>query len=121
MSLISTKNLTIATPSRTICRDLTLTIFPGEIWGILGPNGAGKTTFLHTLAHLFPAKSGEIWLKNSPIQQLSRKKIAQKIGLLFQSTNDFFPQTVEEFCLTGRFPHQSFFKKNSPQDAKMVT
>lgn len=116
MSLIITENLTISRSKKQICNQLNWSISAGEMWGILGPNGAGKTTFLHTLAHLLPPISGKIWLKKSPIDTLSRREIAQQIGVLFQSANDYFPQTVTEFCASGRFPHHTFLQKKSLAD-----
>ena len=32
--------------------DLSLRVFPGEVFGILGPNGAGKTTTVECVAGL---------------------------------------------------------------------
>jgi ABC-2 type transport system ATP-binding protein len=40
--------------------DLTLTVEPGEIFGVLGPNGAGKTTTIKMLVGLLRPDSGRI-------------------------------------------------------------
>lgn len=39
-------------------RDLTLSVQPGELFGLVGPDGAGKTTFLRILACLLRPTSG---------------------------------------------------------------
>lgn len=39
-------------------RGVTLSVAPGEIFGIMGPNGAGKTTLLRLLATLLPPSTG---------------------------------------------------------------
>jgi iron complex transport system ATP-binding protein len=103
--LLEIKNLTLQTGNKLLCHDLSLQIQPGEIWGILGPNGSGKTTLLHTLAGLVPTVSGELFLEGKNIRFLSRKHIAQRIGILFQENHDIFPQTVWEICQSGRYPH----------------
>ena len=49
-SMLQTQNLTVAVGGKVVCRDLNITIQPGECWGVLGQNGAGKTTLLRTMA-----------------------------------------------------------------------
>ncbi|MDU0810881.1 MAG: ATP-binding cassette domain-containing protein [Burkholderia sp.] len=46
--------------SRTILRDATFSIEPGEFVGVLGPNGAGKTTLIRAILGLVPASSGTL-------------------------------------------------------------
>lgn len=47
-------------PSVPALVDVSLTIQPGEAFGIIGPNGAGKTTFLGCLLGFLRADSGRI-------------------------------------------------------------
>ncbi len=46
--------------------DLSLTVFPGEVYGFLGPNGAGKTTTLRMLLGLVRPTSGSLRLLGEP-------------------------------------------------------
>lgn len=117
--LLDITHLEISVANKVICRDLNLTIMPGQCWGIVGPNGSGKTTFLHTLAGLHPAK-GNIKLLGKDITSLSQKILAKKIGLLTQTTEDHFPQTVYELCSLGRFPHLNFFSVETAIDKKIT-
>lgn len=115
-----TRALSIARGSRFICQRLTLSMHPGEMWGILGPNGSGKSTLLHTLAGLHPLASGEILCQQQPLHTFSAKCLAQHIGLLFQEWHAPFAQSVVEFCLTSRYPHRAFYQPDSPSDHAMV-
>jgi iron complex transport system ATP-binding protein len=114
--LLETKNFSVKIAQQVICHDLNLQIKPGETWGILGPNGSGKTTLLHALANLHPRLHGDILLKNKNILALSSKEIATQIGILFQTTQDTFPQSVFEYCLQGRYPHLSYFGWENKED-----
>lgn len=105
--LLETNNVSLQIGKRLLCSELSLQIQPGEIWGILGSNGCGKTTLLQTIAGLLPKMNGEIYLEGKNIDSLSRRSIAQKLGILFQDTQDIFPQTVGEICYSGRHPHLS--------------
>ena len=104
MSLLATHVLHITIGTTTVCSDLELTINNGERWCMLGCNGTGKTTLLHTLAGLHPPAAGDITLNDQPLAHLSRKSVAQHIGLLFQDHADAFPASVLETVLTGRHP-----------------
>jgi len=104
MSLLATSSLGITIGTTTVCSGLELTINKGERWCVLGRNGTGKTTLLHTLAGLRPPAAGTIALNNRPLLQMSRKPVAQQIGLLFQDHADTFPASVLETVLTGRHP-----------------
>ena len=46
--------------SFTAIKNLSLTIFEGEIFAILGPNGAGKTSTVEILEGFRTADSGDI-------------------------------------------------------------
>ncbi|MDH5472077.1 MAG: ABC transporter ATP-binding protein [Gammaproteobacteria bacterium] len=116
MSLLQANRLTIRIDSTRVCTDLNLTIEPGQIWGVLGRNGIGKTTLLHTLAGLRQPDSGELIIADNNIHNMSRKQIAQKIGLLLQHHEDAFPSTILETVLIGRHPYISQWQWESQQD-----
>lgn len=53
-------NLRVDYGSFTAVRDLSLTLEPGEIFGLAGPNGAGKTSTIRVLATLLEPTYGEV-------------------------------------------------------------
>jgi iron complex transport system ATP-binding protein len=116
MSLLATQALHITIGKTTVCSDLEITINSGERWCVLGRNGTGKTTLLHTLAGLRPPDAGNITLNDQPLSHLSRKSVAQHLGLLFQDHTDAFPASVLETVLTGRHPWLGPLQWESNQD-----
>jgi iron complex transport system ATP-binding protein len=104
MSCLHVRDLLIDVPGRASGRALNFSLLPGQVWGVLGPNGAGKTTLLHTLAGLRAPRGGEVLLDEQPLGRLSRRQIAQHLGLVFQERQDGFPATVLETALIGRHP-----------------
>lgn len=120
MTTLAAKNLSVKIANTNVCDDLNFAIKPGQCWGILGGNGVGKTTLLHTLAGLRPAASGEILVDNEPIESLTPKYRANKIGVLFQDSVDPFPTTVLESVLIGRHPHLNHWQWESETDYELA-
>ena len=120
MRLLSTTDLKIEIADTQVCESLNLECKEGEVWGILGRNGKGKTTLLHTLAGLRPVVDGAIFIKNKNIQELTRKQIAQQLGVLLQHHEDSFPCSVMETVITGRHPHISNWQWESNHDYEIA-
>jgi iron complex transport system ATP-binding protein len=92
-------------PERPDGDPLSFIVEPGQIWGVLGPNGAGKSTLLHTLAGLRPPRRGRVKLAEVELGRWRRKRLAQRLGVIFQERHDDFPATVLETALIGRHPY----------------
>ena len=48
--------------SRTVLREVTLQVLPGEVVALVGPNGAGKSTTLRILAGLIQPSAGQAFI-----------------------------------------------------------
>ncbi len=119
-TLLTTEDLEVTRNGRTLCEQLNMVIQPGDCWGILGANGRGKTTLLHTLFGFHPQSKGKIFLQQKDLTYYSLKTAAQKKGILFQHTTFTFPQTVFEYCLSGRYPHRSLFNTDAEKDYSLT-
>lgn len=67
--------------TKTAVKDLSFTVYEGEIFGLLGPNGAGKTTTLRMLATLIRPDSGDAFVDGASIVS-NPAGVRSKIGFL---------------------------------------
>ncbi len=94
------ENVHLAYQGRTILRDITLSIQPGEFIFLIGTSGSGKTSFIRSLIGVLPPKTGTITNDDSiDIYSLNQKKLLQyrrDIGIIFQDFKLLPKKTVRE-------------------------
>lgn len=112
--------LDLAVGGKQVCRGLDLDFSQGKVWGVLGQNGIGKTTLLHTLAGLRKPDAGNVLVDGIDVSQWSRKRLAQKLGILLQEVSDPFPSTVLDTALIGRHPYLAPWQFESSHDEKIA-
>lgn len=96
-----------------IVSNINLSIYPGEFIGIIGPNGVGKTTFLKTTLKTLKPLQGEISY-NADLS-LRFGYVPQR-----QMVDEFFPLTVQEIVLMGRYRDLGIFQSPKAEDRKKV-
>jgi iron complex transport system ATP-binding protein len=117
---LATQNLSLAYESKTIIKDLTLTIPTGQVTALVGANGCGKSTLLRGLARLLKPTQGIVYLDGKSIAQRATKAVAQQLGLLPQSPTAPEGLTVRELVAQGRYPYQNWRQQWSSQDESFV-
>ncbi len=111
---ISTNNLTIGYDQKVVQRDLSFSLFQGEMVCMLGPNGCGKSTLLRTLAGLQPAIGGTFEIQNkSNIQNSTALVLTERLSL--ENT------TIHDVVAMGRYPYTSFLGGLSAEDEQVVS
>jgi multiple sugar transport system ATP-binding protein len=78
----------------TAVEDLTLEVRDGEFVALFGPPGAGKTTILRMIAGLEDVTSGEIWIGDKLVNDLSPAE--RDVAMVFQSFALYPTKTVFE-------------------------
>jgi putative ABC transport system ATP-binding protein len=74
-----------------VLKDVSFSIEKGSSNSIIGASGSGKTTLLNIIGALNIPTSGEVWIDNEKISEMSPKQLAwirsRKLGYCFQSYN----------------------------------
>lgn len=101
--MIELRNITVNfTAGRRVVHavdNVSLSIAPGEVFGIVGSSGAGKSTLLRTINLLERPNFGEVLLDGKDITRLTNSALRherQKIGMIFQHFNLMHTCTVYE-------------------------
>ncbi|APE46023.1 histidinol phosphatase (plasmid) [Sulfitobacter alexandrii] len=119
MSVVA-RNLTWGLKRKTIVRDVSLDVAPGETLGLIGPNGSGKSSLLRLLAGLRRPVSGRVEINGQDIAQVSRKALSRQVAFVQQSASTDTNVTVADVVRLGRTPHRSALSGWSRADEASV-
>ncbi|MFT4101765.1 MAG: ABC transporter ATP-binding protein [Burkholderiaceae bacterium] len=87
--------------SRTVIRNLCLTIEPGEMIGLVGHSGSGKSTLVNLICRFYDVTDGAIRLDGVDIRSLPVSEYRANMGLVLQEPFLFFG-TIAENIAYGR-------------------
>ena len=73
-------------PNQRILKDFTLTVPSGKKVALVGATGSGKTTVVNLLMRFYDIDSGEIFLNDQNIQNISRDNLRKNIAIVLQDT-----------------------------------
>lgn len=82
---------------RTVVDHLSFTVQKGEVFGLLGHNGAGKSTTIELLLGLKKQEQGKATILGME-PAANRKKLFERVGIQFQSSNYQCNIRVDEAC-----------------------
>jgi iron complex transport system ATP-binding protein len=117
---LAARQIGVHVGARALVDELTIDFAPGEVVAILGCNGSGKTLTLHTLAGLRAPHAGSVQLDGVAFDELGRRAVALRLGLLAQDIEDAFVTTALETVLIGRHPHLSLWQWESKEDERIA-
>jgi iron complex transport system ATP-binding protein len=119
--LLKAEALSCSLGGRLILDSVSFDLAEGGLLSLIGPNGAGKTTLLKSLMKIIPFDSGKVILNGKNAASIGQKELASHLAYVPQADSRYLPFTVEEFVMTGRYPHLSPFTSCSTADKSEVS
>ncbi|MFO8084586.1 MAG: ABC transporter ATP-binding protein [Desulfobacterales bacterium] len=117
---IEANNLFYGYHDQYVIENLSFVVPKGEFFIIIGPNGSGKTTLMKVLAGIEKPDQGKLHIFGKPVEQYSRKSLAQTVAMAPQMTASDFPFTVADVVLMGRSPHKGFLGLDNQTDLQIA-
>ena len=104
-----------------VIRDISMSVFEGEVLSIIGSSGAGKSTLLRCINLLEEPTGGDILFHGKSILT-DRKSVSSyraKVGMVFQQFNLFNNMTVLQNCVVGQMKVLGRSRAEAEETAKM--
>ena len=101
--MIRLENISLSYGSRTILREVSLHLRPGELCALVGRNGAGKSTLLRALT-----SNNKTIINGSPMAELSAEKMAKTVAIVTTERIRIDNLLVEDLVAMGRAPYTNW-------------
>uniref|UniRef100_A0A665V1Y4 Antigen peptide transporter 2-like n=1 Tax=Echeneis naucrates TaxID=173247 RepID=A0A665V1Y4_ECHNA len=73
-----------ANPSKTVLKDFSLELKPGQMTALVGSSGGGKSTCVSLLERFYEPQDGEILLDNEPLKSYDHHYLHKKVAVVSQ-------------------------------------
>jgi ATP-binding cassette subfamily B protein len=98
---IELRNVSFKYGNRTVIRDVSLAIEPGEMIGLVGPSGSGKSTLVNLICRFYDVAAGAILVDGNDIRSFPVEEYRGNIGIVLQEPFLFYG-TIAENIAYGR-------------------
>ena len=95
--LLIAKGVSYSYGTISAVRNVTLSVYPGEIVALMGDNGSGKSTLISLLAGLLHSTDGTTYIDGISSTVMTAQNIAARVAVVFQNPNhQIFERTVQK-------------------------
>ena len=100
--LLEVRGLTAHHGQLRALSDVSISVFPGDVYAIIGANGAGKSTLLRCISGLHRPTAGSVLLAGADVTGTRpERRVAAGIAMVPEGRRLFGSLTVEENLLVG--------------------
>lgn len=117
---LSAEHIDVKIGGAQILSDVSVCVENREFVGIIGPNGSGKSTLLKTIYRTLKPSGGIVKLDDKPLQKISLRESARKLGVMTQMSIFSFDFTVLEVTMMGRTPHKRALESDGDEDYQIA-
>lgn len=96
--MIKVNNLTFSYTKKSFIRDMSFSVFEGEIFGFLGPSGAGKSTLQKILLGMLPGYQGSAIVNGTECRE-HKSDFYESIGVDFEFSTMYDKLSAKENLL----------------------
>lgn len=100
--VVDLENVSVAYDDRTVLRDITWRIAPGERTGILGANGSGKSTLLHLITGALKPTEGRVKRGKTVRLGLLDQEFSQLAEIGADRVREVLARTQTTFTIDGK-------------------
>lgn len=116
--MIEARGISYSVGKKELVSKVSFEVQPGELLAVIGANGAGKSTLLKLLCRDIKSSSGDILIRNKPIETYKLDALAKFRSVLAQSNTISVSFRVQELIMMGRYPH--FDNHPTEEDGRIV-
>lgn len=87
--------------TKTVLRDVSLRLSPGEYVAVVGPSGCGKTTLAKLLLGLYDPDGGRVSFDGIPLRDICREALYSQVGVVMQDSY-LFDMSLRDNLRLGR-------------------
>ena len=100
---IEFRNVSFAYPGsdRTVLKNISFTVHPGETVAIMGATGCGKSTLVHLIPRFYDVTQGSVLVDGVDVREYNLRSLREKIAIALQKA-ELFHRTVGENIAWGR-------------------
>lgn len=105
--------------AKTVLKNISVHVPPGQIVALVGPSGSGKTTFINLICRFYDVNQGVVSIDGVDVRDISRADRVKTIGLVSQFSA-LFNDSILENIRVGR-PNASRAEVKQAGDSARVT